>query len=140
MLYGSETWALNKTQADRLDRADMRMIRWMCGVSMRDRHRNEDLRKRMGLTKIDEVIRIRRLRWWGHVLRKEESDWVRRCVFYEIDGSRGKGRPKISWKKLVESDMLKSGLGYEDALDRDRWRSGLWESLGQPSNQRGNQP
>ena len=36
MLYGSETWAANTEQVARLSRAEMRMVRCMCGVSLRD--------------------------------------------------------------------------------------------------------
>ena len=37
MVYGSETWAMNVEQSARLERTEMRMVRWMCGVSLRDR-------------------------------------------------------------------------------------------------------
>ena len=37
MLYGSETWAVKEEDLDRLDRNDMRMIRWMCNTSLKDK-------------------------------------------------------------------------------------------------------
>ena len=37
MVYGSETWAMNVQQSARLERAEMMMVQWMCGVSLRDR-------------------------------------------------------------------------------------------------------
>ena len=37
MIYGSKTWAVNVEQeATKLERAEMRMVRWMCGVSLRE--------------------------------------------------------------------------------------------------------
>ena len=30
MIYGSETWAVNAEQEVKLERAEMRMVRWMC--------------------------------------------------------------------------------------------------------------
>ena len=36
MIYGSETWAVNAEQEAKLERAEMRMVRWMCGVSLRE--------------------------------------------------------------------------------------------------------
>ena len=36
MLYGCETWAMNVEQIKRFERAEMRMVRWMCGVFLRD--------------------------------------------------------------------------------------------------------
>ena len=45
MLYGSETWAMNVEQMTRFDRTEMRMVRWMSGVSMRDHCSNASLRE-----------------------------------------------------------------------------------------------
>jgi hypothetical protein len=39
---GSETWPLKVEHESRLESTDMRMIRWMCGVSLRDRIHSED--------------------------------------------------------------------------------------------------
>ena len=33
------------------------------------------------------------LRWYGHVLRKDDDDWVKKCMEYEVQGSRPRGRP-----------------------------------------------
>ena len=57
MLYASETWALREEDLVRLERNDMRMIRWMCGVTLRDRKSSEELRQRLGVESIRECIR-----------------------------------------------------------------------------------
>ena len=44
MMYGAETWAVKKTQEKKLDVAEMRMLRWMSGVTNLDRIRNERIR------------------------------------------------------------------------------------------------
>ena len=41
---------------------------------------------------------------------------------FEVSGSRGRGRPKQTWKKQVENEMKKNRLGKEDACDRTKWR------------------
>ena len=33
------------------------------------------------------------LRWYGHVLRKDDEDWVKKCMEHEVEGSRPRGRP-----------------------------------------------
>ena len=68
-------------------------------------------------------MRGNRLRWLGHVLRKDPDDWVRKCMDYEVDGKRPRGRPEKTWKDLVEKDMIATGLSREDAIDRERWRA-----------------
>ena len=109
MLYGSETWAANTEQVARLSRAEMRMVRYMCGVSLRDRKTNAELRKSLGIKDIDEVMRRSRLRWMGHVLRKDKDDWVRSSMEMVIEGKRGVGRPRMTWVKAVKSDMRVKG-------------------------------
>ena len=42
------------------------------------------------------------LRWYGHVLRKEDTDWVKKCMEYEVEGSRPRGRSKRTWKEVVQ--------------------------------------
>ena len=51
MMYGTDTWAVKKAQEKKLDVAEMRMLRWMSGVTKLDRIWNERIEKR---------IRIRR--------------------------------------------------------------------------------
>ena len=40
-------------------------------------------------------------RWYGHVLRKDDDEWVKKCMEYEVEGSRPRGRPKRTWKEVV---------------------------------------
>ena len=78
MMYGAETWAVKKAHEKKLDVAEMRMLRWMSGVTKMDRIRNERIR---GTTKVGEIakkVQESRLKWYGHVsrrrIRREESD------------------------------------------------------------------
>jgi len=68
MLHGSETWPVRKENEVGLQRAEMRMVRWMCGVKLQDRVPSKELRGRLGLDHIISVLQRRRLRWYGHVL------------------------------------------------------------------------
>jgi len=45
-----------------------------------------------------------RLRWYGHVLRKDGGDWVKKCMEYEVKGSRPRRRPKRTWREVVGKD------------------------------------
>ena len=53
----------------KFERAEMQMITWMCGISMKDRRINEELRSLVGVEHIITFIRSGRLRWYGHVMR-----------------------------------------------------------------------
>jgi len=56
------------------------------------------------------------------VLRKEDNDWVKKCMEYEVEGSRPRGRPKRTWSEVVQKDCQARKLNREDAIDRCRWR------------------
>ena len=109
-------------QEAKLERAEMRMVRWMCGVSLREKT-NAELRESMGIEKISDVMRRSRLRWMVHVLRKEENDWVKKSMEMIVEGSRGRGRPKMTWERKVERDMRVRGLVINDAKDGVKWRA-----------------
>src|SRR6478609_9307356 len=97
----------------------------MCGVSLKNRCSMAELRERLGIQDVLEVARIGRLRWFGHLERKEESDWVTRCRFLEVEGKRGSGRPAKTWHEVVSSDMRMLGM----AQDRASWRSLIGETV-----------
>jgi len=46
MLHGSETWPVRKENEVALQRAEMRMVRWMCGVKLQERVLSKELRRR----------------------------------------------------------------------------------------------
>jgi len=41
---------------------------------------------------------------------------------YEVEGSRPRGRPKRTWKEVVQKDRQARNLNKEDAMDRGRWK------------------
>ncbi|XP_057294790.1 uncharacterized protein LOC130623337 [Hydractinia symbiolongicarpus] len=92
MLYGSETWAVKQENLDRLERNDMRMVRWMCNASLRDRKSSDELRS--SLCRIKDVIQIRRLNWLGHLERMKEDNWVRKCRDLIVPGAKPRGTIK----------------------------------------------
>jgi len=42
------------------------------------------------------------LRWYGHVLQKEDNDWVKKCMEYEVEGTGPRKLGERLWKKTVE--------------------------------------
>jgi len=58
----------------------------------------------------------------GCVLRKEDSDWVKYCMQYEVESSRPGGRPKRTLREVVQKDCQVRKMNRRDAMDRSRWR------------------
>jgi len=72
----------------------MSMIRWMCGVKLNERKKSEELRELLGLEPVNVMIKKSRLRWFGHVERKADNEWVKCFMTWEVEGIRQRGYPK----------------------------------------------
>ena len=124
LLYGSETWPMTTENERWLKTADTRMTRKLCGNKLSKTNSTEDLRKLTGLEEITESLRKRRLRWLGHVMRKDNTEWVKKTwKQWDIEGTRPWGRPKKTWESTIKEDCALLGLKPEDAQDRDSWRA-----------------
>jgi len=55
-------------------------------------------------------------------LQKEDNDWMKKCMEYEVEGSRPRGRQKRTWKEVMQKDRQAHKLNREDAMDCSRWR------------------
>jgi len=100
----------------------MRMVRWMFGVKLKDRLPSKELRERLGINDTALVLQQNRLRWYGHVLRKDYDDWVKKCMEYEVQDPRPRGRPKRTWTEVVREDYQARKMNKEDAMDRCKFR------------------
>jgi len=69
----------------------------------------------LGVDDIALVLQQNRLRWYSHELRKDDDDWVKKCMEYEVEGSRPRGRPKKTRKEAVREDCQARKLNKEDA-------------------------
>ena len=86
LIYGTETWAVKAENLRSLERTEHMMVRWMCGVSLRDRKCNEDLCNLLGINHVVDVVRRGRLRWFGHLERKSVDGWVSSCRRLVVSG------------------------------------------------------
>ena len=73
----------------------------------------ENLEHRLGKT---------RLKWFGHVKRRDENSILRRAIELEVEGRRPIGRPKKIWSKVVEEDMRKLNITEDMAENRKQRR------------------
>src|SRR6059036_2668160 len=97
----------------RLVRTENSMVRWMSGVTLKDRRPREELRRKLDIEGVEGVVRRGRLRWFGHVERKEADDWISKFRRREVHrtGLYGVGQlllvtsnPCFSVDKLTYND------------------------------------
>ena len=94
----------------------------MSRVRWQDRIINEEVRRRCGVENLEHRLRKMRLRWLGHVKRRDESSILRRVMELEVEGRKPVGRPKKTWSMVVEEGMRKLNIAEDMAEDRKQWR------------------
>ena len=91
----------------------------MCGQKVVDRKTTEEQMDMLGLKEtMDRLATANGVRWYGHVLKRDDDSVLRVALNLEVSGKRKRGRPK----KQVEEETEKIGLKKEDARRRDKWR------------------
>ncbi|KAK3540404.1 hypothetical protein QTP70_030633 [Hemibagrus guttatus] len=105
MLYGLETVSLRKRQESELEVAELKMLRFSLGVTRLDRIRNEYIRGTAHVGRLGDKVREARLRWFGHVQRRQREYIGRRMLDMELPGRRQRGRPKRRYAFTVLSNI-----------------------------------
>ena len=105
------------------------MVRQICSIKPGDvaTVRSSELLTKLELEDLDLILRERRLRWFGHV--EPSSGAIRTACEIQIDGRRGAGRPKLTWKKLTEIDCREWKLTTVDPQERSTWRSAVRSAM-----------
>ncbi|KAA5634901.1 hypothetical protein F3G63_34400 [Pseudomonas aeruginosa] len=122
MTYGAETWTLTAGLAHKLRVAQRAMERAMYGISLRDKIRNEEIRRR---TKVDDIaLKVSRLKWqWaGHICRASDARWGRKVLEWRPRmGTRSVGRPPTRWT----DDLVRTAGSrwMRKAEDRIMWKA-----------------
>jgi hypothetical protein len=80
MLYRAECWHTKRRHVQQLSVVEMRMLRWICGHTRRDRVRNDDICEILGVAPVEEKLVQHRLRWFGHMQRRPVGAPIRNGV------------------------------------------------------------
>ena len=96
----------------------------MCGLKRQDRDPISSLRSKLGeIPSISDQARNGRLRWYGHVERREEDDWLKKSCNLDIEGRAPRGRPRQTWAQTVKDDLKVLNIDRNLAQDRRLWRA-----------------
>ena len=126
LLYGSEVWAPSKDEIKRLETWQNDCMRYMMGIWY-SKHGNvptDELRRKCKLRKVEELLRIRRLRWLGHAARMSPDRLPKKMLTGQLGRTRPRGRTRMSWRKIINEDL--QAIECDDypmlAADRKEWR------------------
>lgn len=126
-MYGAETWGLRMNERRRLNVLEMKCLRGMLGVTRRDRIRNEEIRRRVGVNMtLPQRVDRKVLGWFGHVERMGDDRLVKKVLRADVWGVRGRGRARFGWMDGVKQALASRDVRLDEArvmaLDRVRWR------------------
>ena len=124
MLYGCETWTISKVMRDRLEAAEMWLLRRMLRIPWTARMTNEEVRERAGVKReVIATIRARQLNFLGHILRENKLEKL--TLQGKIEGRRARGRQRMKYMdSLLKDNNRISGMRelMRLAEDRKSWR------------------
>ncbi|KAK3568084.1 hypothetical protein QTP86_030306 [Hemibagrus guttatus] len=110
MLYCLETVSLRKRQESELEVAELKMLRFSLGVTRLDRIRNKYIRGTAHVGHLGDKVRETRLRWFGHVQRRETIQrWTCWCVLDHCPAAE----PKLLQLEVTNLPIYQSGKSYK---------------------------
>jgi len=133
VLYGCKTWSLTFREERRLRVFENKGLRRIFGPTMDEgtgewrKLHNEELNDLYCSPNIVREIKLRRMRWAGHVARMGERRDIYRVLVGKPEGKRPLGRLRHRWEDNIKMDLQEVGfwvMGWIDLVqDRDRWRA-----------------
>lgn len=125
LTYGCEVWAMREDDKRKLTAVEMDYLRRSARRSRLERIRNEQIRREMSAEEtVIERIEKKSLKWFGHLLRMEETRWPKRIFQWTPPGKQKRGRPHRSWNEGIRRAMRERNLDEEMVHDRGEWRAG----------------
>ena len=136
-MYGCEALQTSKKYTNKMQVFTNRCLRRILNIKWMDKISNQKIWTRTKQIPVEVEIGKRRWKWIGHTLRKPYTSITRKALEWNPQGKRSRGRPKGTWKRVMEEDIDKSGQAWTSikkmAQDRDGWKAfvgGLYPDTG----------
>lgn len=125
LLYGSETWKTTSSITQSLQVFVNKCLRRILRVRWPEVISNEELLRTTRSEPVELVIRRRKWRWIGHVLRR--NDIAKEALDWNPQGRRKQGRPKDTWRRSIDREAAATNTTWlqirGSAQNRTRWRA-----------------
>ena len=126
LLYGAETWRTTIRIKGRIQSFINNCFRRIFGLCWQDKVTNEEQWHWAREVPVSIQIRRRKWGWLGHTLRKPTNNITRQALSWNPQGRRKRGRPRNSWRRDLEKEVIENGWNWTElgrrAQNRVRWR------------------
>ena len=130
LLYGAETWPVTQKDIRKLTTFQMRCLRDILNLTLWDRRRNADVLEECGETAVRDQLRIKRLQWFGHLMRMPTHRPQQQILKCSPQGMRRPpGGTPLRWIAVVHRDLARLPNWQEMVNDRTRWRAFIHQPL-----------
>ena len=109
LLYGCETWKMNKGDDQRIDVFQSKCLRRILKIEWKDHVTTKELLEKAEIKSLSNEIKRRRWKMIGHVLRQDRNSNTNIALSWEPEGRRKRGRPKTTWRRTVERERDDAG-------------------------------
>ena len=110
--YGCKTWPLRAGEANNLNIFHHKCLCCILGLRLSDRVPNDVIRRRCGdIPLVSDVVKARRLRWFGHTLRRPDDSFSKQCLKCQplAHWKKKPGGQKKTWSSTVSADLEPMG-------------------------------
>jgi hypothetical protein len=117
VLYGCETWLLTLREKSRLRVCENRVLRRIFGPKRDEltgewrKLHNKELCDLYCSPNIVQVIKLRRVRWAGHIAGMGERRSIHRVLVGKPEGKSPTERPRHRWEDNIKMDLQEVGCG-----------------------------
>ena len=130
--YGCESWTLKKEEERRIQAFENKCVRKLLRIPWTKLMTNEEVYKMAGSkSELLNHIKSRKLRYFGHVMRKTQDSIERSLMVGLVEGIRARGRPRICWLDNVVTWTRMSGTSLLRATQDRKY----WTTLTHPCSQ-----
>lgn len=132
LLYGSETWSYTGRELSAAQVFVNKCLRRILGIFWPLTITNSQLYQQSNCEPLEQTIKRKRWSWIGHTLRKPHDSICRQALEWNPQGNRRRGRPKQTWRRRVDNELVEAGITWNEAKttasNRTRWKA-LSEAL-----------
>jgi hypothetical protein len=126
LLYGCETWKITQDIINKLQTFVNRCLRNILRIWRPKTITNKELWETTQQIPNDREIKIRKWKWFGNTLRKDQNNITRQGLDWNPQEERRKGRPRITWKRTILTELQEQNVSWKEAKhmakNRVRWQ------------------